>query len=72
MSLLANLIGNADLDVNATFKSLNGETLYEHRIYHNMNRHEACVEMKRHIICEYADSINLDCPIHVKVTCLKK
>lgn len=71
MSLLANLIGNTDLEVNATFKSLNGDTLHEHRICHNMNRHEACAEMKRYIICAYANSIKLDCPIHVKVTCLK-
>ncbi|MBU3851879.1 MAG: hypothetical protein H9901_04180 [Candidatus Paralactobacillus gallistercoris] len=72
MTLLANLVGNNDLDVTATFKDFNGNVLREHRIYHNMTRHEACVEMKRFVMCAYADSINLDCPIRVKMACLKK
>lgn len=73
MTLLNKLIGIiTDLDVVATFKCLDGSTAHEHCIYHNMTRHEASMKMKRYVISSYYNSINLECPIIVKITRLDK
>ena len=66
MLLLHNHV--SDYHVEGTFESAAGQAVCERRVCHNMTKREAKMEMRLHLLQTYADTMNLERPIKIKVT----